>query len=43
MDKVLVADIGVDGGGTTIYGLQFEGVLSLWDERTSMGLGRERR
>jgi hypothetical protein len=30
MDKVVVAEIGVKGGGVTIYGRQRDGVWSLW-------------
>jgi hypothetical protein len=32
MDKIKVADIGVDGGGITIYGRHVEGVWSFWTE-----------
>jgi 16S rRNA (cytosine1402-N4)-methyltransferase len=38
VDKVLIADIGVEGGGTTIYGRHSEGVWSFWTEGTSMDL-----
>ena len=38
MDKVLIADIGVEGGGTMIYGRQLQGVWSFWTEGTSMDL-----
>jgi hypothetical protein len=38
MDKVIVADIGVEGGGITIYGGQSEGVWSFWTDGTSMDL-----
>jgi hypothetical protein len=38
MDKVLVARMGVEGGGITIYGSQSEGVWAFWKESTSMAL-----
>ena len=38
MDKILVADIGLEGGGTTIYGRQQDGIWSFWQEGSSMGL-----
>ena len=38
MDKMLVAEIGLEGGGTTIYGRQDEGVWSFWEEGSSWGL-----
>jgi hypothetical protein len=38
MDKVIIADMGVEGGGITIYGGQSEGVWSFWTDGTSMGL-----
>ncbi len=38
MDKILIADIGVEGGGTTIFGKKSEGVWSFWTEGTSMDL-----
>jgi hypothetical protein len=38
MDKVLIAEMGVEGGGTTIYGSQSEGVLSFWTQGSSMDL-----
>jgi hypothetical protein len=38
MDKVIIADMGVEGGGITIYGGQSEGVWSFWTEGTSMDL-----
>ncbi len=37
MDKVLVAE----GGGTTIYGGQSEGVWTFWTEGTSMDLDED--
>ncbi len=38
MDKILVADIGVEGGGITIFGGQAEGVWSFWTEGTTIDL-----
>jgi hypothetical protein len=38
MDKVLIAEMGVEGDGITIYGSQSDGVWSLWTESTSMDL-----
>jgi hypothetical protein len=38
MDKILVADIGVEGGGTSIYGSKSEGVWSFWTDGSSMDL-----
>jgi len=38
MDKVLIADIGVEGGGVTIFGKKSENVWSFWSEGTSMEL-----
>jgi hypothetical protein len=38
IDKVIVADIGVEGGGTTIYGSKSEGIWSFWTQCTSMDL-----
>jgi hypothetical protein len=38
MDKVLIADFGVEGGGITIYGGQSDGVWSFWTEGSSMDL-----
>ena len=38
MDKVLIAEIGVEGGGITIYGSQSNGVWSFWTEGTSMDM-----
>jgi hypothetical protein len=37
-NKILIADIGVEGGGTTIYGRHSEGVWTFWTEGTSMDL-----
>ena len=38
MNKILIADIGVEGGGTTIFGSQTGGIWSYWTEGTSMDL-----
>ena len=38
MDKVLIAEMGVEGGGTTIFGTQEDGVWSFWTLGTSMDL-----
>jgi hypothetical protein len=38
MDKVVIAEMGIEGGGTTIYGTQAEGVWSFWTQGTSMDL-----
>ncbi len=38
MNKVQIANMGVEGGGITIYGSQSEGVWSFWTEGTSMDL-----
>jgi len=38
MDKVLIADIGVEGGGVKIFGKKSESVWSFWTEDTSMDL-----
>lgn len=38
MDKVIIADIGVEGGGITIYGSRSDGVWSFWTEGSSMYL-----
>ena len=38
MDKTVIADLGVEGGGITIYGRQTDGVWSFWTEGTSMDL-----
>jgi hypothetical protein len=38
MDKVTIAEIGVEGGGVTIYGIQSQGVWTFWTEGTSMDL-----
>jgi hypothetical protein len=38
MDKVLIAAMGIEGGGVTIYGRHSEGAWMFWDEGTSIGL-----
>jgi hypothetical protein len=38
VDKVLVARLAVEGGCTTIYGIETDGVWSFWDEGTSIDL-----
>ncbi len=38
MDKITVADIGVEGGGLTIYGKQAGSSWTFWTEGTSWGL-----
>jgi hypothetical protein len=38
MDKVLIADMGVEGGGARIYGRQRDGIWSFWLEGTSIDL-----
>ncbi len=38
MDKVLIADLGLEGGGATIYGRQQHGTWFFWLEGTSMDL-----
>ena len=38
MDTILIADIGVEGGGITIYGSKSEGVWSFWTEDSSIEL-----
>ena len=38
MDKVIIAEMGVEGGGVTIYGRQVDGVWSFWQEGSSMDL-----
>jgi hypothetical protein len=37
-DKILVADIGVEGGGLSIYGRESGGTWSFWKEGSSMDL-----
>jgi hypothetical protein len=41
MDKIVIADIGVEGGGTTIYGARSQGVWSFWTEGTSIDLDED--
>ncbi len=38
MDKVLIADIGIEGGGVTIFGRKPEGAWLFWTEGTSIDL-----
>lgn len=38
MDKEIIADIGVEGGGVTIFGRISKGVWSFWTEGTSIDL-----
>ncbi len=38
MDKVVIARMGVEGGGVTIYGRQVDGAWSFWQEGSSMDL-----
>ena len=38
MDKVLIADIGVEGGGEKIFGKKSKSVWSFWTEGTSMDM-----
>jgi hypothetical protein len=38
MDKVLIASIGVEGGGAEIYGTQSDAVWSFWSEGSSIDL-----
>jgi hypothetical protein len=38
MDKVIIARMGVEGGGITVYGSQSNGVWSFWTEGSSMCL-----
>ncbi len=38
MDKVLIADIGVEGGGVKILGKKLESIWSFWTEGTSMDM-----
>ena len=38
MDKVLIAKMGFEGGGITIYGRQPEGAWSFWTEGSSIDL-----
>jgi hypothetical protein len=36
MDKVLVAELGVEGGGCSVYGREAEGSWSFWREGSSL-------
>jgi hypothetical protein len=36
MNKILIVEIGMEGGGVTVYGSQSEGVWSFWTEGTSI-------
>jgi len=38
MDQITVADLGVEGGGLTIYGKQAEGSWSFWTKGSSIAL-----
>jgi len=38
MDKLRIADIGVEGGGVTIFGRKSESIWLFWTEGTSMDL-----
>ena len=38
MDKVVIAGMGVEGGGVTVYGRRAGGVWSFWQEGSSMDL-----
>jgi hypothetical protein len=38
MNKVLIASIGVEGGGLTTFGRESEGIWSFWSEGSSMDL-----
>lgn len=38
MDKLLIAQMAVEGGGITIYGSQAKGVWSFWTEGNSIDL-----
>ena len=38
MNTLLVVEMGVEGGGATIYGRQEDGIWSFWQEGSSMGL-----
>ncbi len=43
MDKVVVADIGMEGGGITIFGIRSDGAWSFWTEGTSIDLDENDR
>jgi hypothetical protein len=38
MDKALIAEMGIEGGGVTIYGGHSEGVWMFWTEGSSIDL-----
>jgi hypothetical protein len=38
MDKVVIAKLGVEGGGVTIFGHRVDGVWSFWQQGTAMYL-----
>lgn len=38
MEKVVIADLAVEGGGFTIYGQEIEGRWFFWEEGSSFGL-----
>ena len=38
MDKIIIAEMGVEGGGCTVYGRQTDGVWSFWQAGSSMDL-----
>ena len=38
MSHIIIAKMGIEGGGCTIYGQQVDGVWSFWQGRTSMAL-----
>ena len=41
MEKVLVAELGVEGGGCSIYGRQADGSWSFWQEGSSVDFADE--
>ena len=38
MEKIIAADLGLEGGGCTIYARQTDGVWWFWQEGSSMAL-----
>jgi hypothetical protein len=38
VERVRIAEIGIEGGGRTVYGRQSHGIWSFWAEGTSMDL-----
>lgn len=38
MEKVVIVELGVEGGGVTVYGRRVDGVWSFWGEGSSMYL-----